>query len=577
MSSFFLEFAAVFVIIFLVSYTLSYFKQPILIGYILGGIFLGPLFFDILSSSGYYQIFSHIGIAFLLFLVGLHLNIKLIKDVGLPSILTGVGQILITMFFSILLTTFLGFEFITSVIIAVGLSFSSTIVIVKLLSDKNALETLYGKISLGFLLVQDFVAVLVLLLINSFIALSGGGETSLVFLKLFLAMLIAVALFFITKPLLKFFFKKNHNSEVLFLFSIAWCLGIASLYDLLGFSLEIGALIAGAALASTNLHYEISARIKPLRDFFIILFFIVLGSEMFSSTIDFSEISSNSEKLSLVASELMSILPLALSLSLLVCIGNPIIVFLIMTALKYTPRIAFNAGLAVSQISEFSLIIALLAFQSGIIDSGVISLLTLVMLLTITISSYMFYHSDELYAFFSPMLKRVNKHKFNHDEKIESGLEVIISGLSRSQEHHMERIWRNFHHVTIVENNQKNYQDMKKRGFPVVFGDMSNVEFISEFDMSSIKLCISLHQDEETSIMLVENIRKINNKGVIIVSAESEAVAYQLYVKGADYVIIPNHVHHEKAFSMIEDLLTSKDRKKKLKDEHIKFLKDVLD
>ena len=134
---------------------------------------------------------------------------------------------------------------------------------------------------------------------------------------------------------------------------------------------------------------------------------------MFSSTIDFSEISSNSEKLSLVASELMSILPLALSLSLLVCIGNPIIVFLIMTALKYTPRIAFNAGLAVSQISEFSLIIALLAFQSGIIDSGVISLLTLVMLLTITISSYMFYHSDELYAFFSPMLKRVNKHKFN--------------------------------------------------------------------------------------------------------------------------------------------------------------------
>ncbi|MEC8220447.1 MAG: cation:proton antiporter, partial [Nanoarchaeota archaeon] len=200
MSSFFLEFAAVFVIIFLVSYTLSYFKQPILIGYILGGIFLGPLFFDILSSSGYYQIFSHIGIAFLLFLVGLHLNIKLIKDVGLPSILTGVGQILITMFFSILLTTFLGFEFITSVIIAVGLSFSSTIVIVKLLSDKNALETLYGKISLGFLLVQDFVAVIVLLLINSFIALSGGGETSLVFLKLFLAMLVAIGLFFITKP-----------------------------------------------------------------------------------------------------------------------------------------------------------------------------------------------------------------------------------------------------------------------------------------------------------------------------------------------------------------------------------------
>ena len=577
MSSFFLEFAAVFVLIFIVSYLLSYFKQPILIGYILGGIFLGPLFFDVLSSSGYYQIFSHIGIAFLLFLVGLHLNIKLIKDVGVPAVLTGVGQILITMFFSILITTFLGFDFVTSVIIAVGLSFSSTIVIVKLLSDKNALETLYGKISLGFLLVQDFVAVLVLLLINSFIALNGGGDTTIVFLKLFLSMVLAVALFFITKPLLKFFFKKNHNSEVLFLFSIAWCLGIASLYDLLGFSLEIGALIAGAALASTNLHYEISARIKPLRDFFIILFFIVLGSEMFSSTIDFSEIDSKTEKLSLVSQELLNILPLALSLSLLVVIGNPIIVFLIMTALKYTPRVAFNAGLAVSQISEFSLIIALLAFQSGIIDSGVISLLTLIMLLTITMSSYIFYHSDQLYALFSPILKRINKHKFNHDENIGSGLEVLISGLSKSQEHHLEKIRNKFTHVTIVENNQKNYLEMKKKGLPVVFGDMSNVEFISEFDMTTLKLCISLHQDEETSIMLVENIRKINNKGVIIVAAESEALAYQLYVKGADYVIIPNHVHHEKAFSLIEDLLTNKDQKKKLKNDHIRFLKDVLD
>jgi Kef-type K+ transport system membrane component KefB len=101
-----------------------------------------------------------------------------------------------------------------------------------------------------------------------------------------------------------------------------------------------------------------------------------------------------------------------------------------MTALKYTPRIAFNAGLAVSQISEFSLIIALLAFQSGIIDSGVISLLTLVMLLTITMSSYIFYHSDQLYKLCSPFLLKINKHKFNHDERIGTGLEVLISGLS---------------------------------------------------------------------------------------------------------------------------------------------------
>ncbi len=534
MSSFFLEFAAVFVIIFFLSYLLSYLKQPVLIGYILGGIFLGPLFFDVLSQSGYYEIFSHIGIAFLLFLVGLHLNIKLIKDVGVPSILTGIGQILITILLSLIFTLYLGFDWSSSVIIAIGLAFSSTIVLVKLLSDKNAIETLYGKISLGFLLVQDFVAVLILLLINSFIAINSNADTGFVIIKLVTSIIFAVLLFFITKPILKLFFSKNHNSEVLFLFSIAWCLGISSFYDLLGFSLEVGALIAGAALASTNLHYEISARIKPLRDFFIILFFIVLGSQMFSSTIDFSQIDSTSEKLAVVISEIGELLPMALTLSLLVVIGNPIIVFFIMTSLKYTSKVSFNAGLAVSQISEFSLIIALLALQSGMIDSTVISLLTLVMLITITLSSYLFYHAESFYNLLSPILNKLNKHKFNHDEKLEDGLEVLISGLSTTQEHHLQNIEKRFRNITIVENNQKNFQYLKKKNIPVVFGDISNVEFVTEFDLSTLKLCISLNQDEEASVMLVENIRKNNNKCLIIVSAESESVAYQLYVKGAD-------------------------------------------
>ena len=423
---------------------------------------------------------------------------------------------------------------------------------------------------------QDFVAVIILLLVNSFIALNVGTDSVFVMLKLFLSIVLAILLFFITKPILKLLFKKNHNSEVLFLFSIAWCLGIASLYDLLGFSLEIGALIAGAALASTNLHYEISARIKPLRDFFIILFFIVLGSEMFSSTIDFDQVDSAQGKFGLVLEELAKLLPVALALSLLVVIGNPIIVFLIMTALRYTPKVSFNCGLAVSQISEFSLIIALLAFQEGIISSQIISLLTLIMLITIMMSSYLFYHNDVFFKFFSPLLRKFNRHKYNHDETFDPNLEVFITGLSTSQEHHLGPIRKNFQKIVIVENNARKYAYLKKKHFPVVFGDVTNVEFINEFDLMNLKLCLSLNDDEEASIMLVENIRKNNNKCIIIVSAPSEEIAYQLYIKGADYVIIPNHAHHEKAFSMIQDLFDQKIHRKDLKESHLRFLKDVL-
>jgi Kef-type K+ transport system membrane component KefB len=551
MATFFLEFSSVFLLIFIVSYILSYFKQPIFVGYVIGGILLGPLFFNILSDSGYYQILSHVGIAFLLFLVGLHLNISLIRDVGKISLFTGIGQIVLTMILTLGFSSFFSFSFFESFIIAIALSFSSTIVIVKLLSDSNALDTTYGKISLGFLLVQDFVAIIILLLLNSIIDYSSGTNLSFVFIKLIAAVLFAILLFLITKPLLRFLFKKQTNSELLFLFSITWCLSIASLYDVLGFSLEIGALFAGASLASSKLHYEIAAKIKPLRDFFIILFFIVLGSEMFSSTVA----QTTSVSYGVLFSQIVEILPIALFFSLLVIIGNPIIVFIIMTIFGYTSKISFNAGLAVSQISEFSLIISLLVFQKGLISEEIISILTLVMLITMLVSSYFFYHKEKYYSFFSPLLHLINKHKKSHIHLSNNQpIEAIIVGLSEHQVHQLEHIQKRCKNYVILEHDFKKYQYFLKKGLPVVYGDLSNIDFLDEFDLMHLKFCVSLEQDEETSNILVENIRKNNNKCYIIVSALSLEMEAQLYKKGADYVIIPHHAHHEKAFSKIREL-----------------------
>ena len=579
MSSLFLEFSFVFLFVFILAYLLSKLKQPPIIGYIFAGILLGPMFFDMLTQNGLYEMFSHIGISFLLFLVGIHLNISLIKEVGTVALLTGIGQIFFTVIFGVLLISLLGFSMNTAIILAIGLAFSSTIIIVKLLSDKNALETLYGKISLGFLLVQDFVAVLILLAVGTYISYAGGENILLVGINLLIALVVALFLFVVTKPLVSFLFKRNEKSEIIFLFSIAWCFGISALYDYLGFSLEIGALLAGASLASTTFHHEISARIRPLRDFFIILFFIVLGSEVFaySQDINLGESTGLLSEQTQVLNDLLSLLPHALLLSALVLIGNPIIVFIIMHLLRYSSKVAFLSGLAVSQISEFSLIIGFLALQGNLITAKELSLLTLVMIITVFFSSYLFYHGEGIYKRLKPFFALFD-HKNPKDKYaiLHQQHDYIFFGLNTLEERQLKKLNRVFNKILVVENSTKRIHQLKKNNIPYAYGDVSNIEFLNEFSLEHIKVCVSFHDDFETNYMIVENIRKVNKQALVIVLATNEEEAIELYETGADYVVVPHHIHHEWVFSMLEEYAIRKDIFNHHKKAHIGKLKEIL-
>ena len=557
MVALFNEFALVFMLIFALSYIVARFKQPTLIAYIIGGILLGPLFFNLLSSTLYYEVLSHIGISFLLFIVGLHLNPKLIKEVGLPSLVTGIGQIIVTVLFSIIITLFLGFTFQSAIIISIGLAFSSTIVIVKILSDKRTLDTLSGKISLGFLLVQDFVAVLALLGINSFILYQSGATLTSVLIQIILSISLAVIIIAGAKYVLQSLFSKSFNSELLFLFAIAWSLGISALFNYLGFSLEIGALIAGISLASSQLHHEISSKIKPLRDFFLIMFFIVLGSEMFSSTQESLSLedSSVSSTYSYLMYEILTILPIALPLILLVLIGNPIIVFLLLTYLKYPSKVAFNSGLAVSQISEFSLIIALLAYQKAIITSQEISLLTFIMLVTIMSSSYLYYHSDYYYKLCYSLLKKINPHVMSQDNSKKMNVQILLTGLSTDKENHLFYLHNSKYSYAVIESSPKKIEHLKKKNIPYIQGDLSNPDFIQELNISSLKAFVSFDNEDEAAFTIVESIRKENSTAHIILKASDIEIANELYELGADHIIVPHHVHHDRVFEILKELL----------------------
>ena len=269
----FVELSIVIIIAVVVAGIMRLLKQPLVIGYILTGIIVSPYFLNIVTSTDAIATFAQIGIVLLLFMVGLNLNPRIIKDVGKVSLVTGVGQVIFTSLIGFFIGQLLGFSTIVSIYIAVALTFSSTIIIMKLLSDKGDLETLYGRIAIGFLIVQDLIVIVILMVISS---IPTGLDFATLALEsvfkgvglLILLFLISVYIFpRITKAIAK-------SQEFLLLFSIGWCFAIASLFYYLNFSIEAGALLAGITLSLSPYHYEISSKMKPLRDFFIILFFI---------------------------------------------------------------------------------------------------------------------------------------------------------------------------------------------------------------------------------------------------------------------------------------------------------------
>ena len=380
----FIQFGLIILVVLGVSILMRLLKQPLIIGYILSGILVGPFVLNLIQESATLNVFSEMGIAFLLFIVGLHLSPKVLKQVGKISLITGIGQILFTSLIGYFIGILLGFSPLTSLYIAIALTFSSTIIIMKLLSDKGALEKLYGKISIGFLLVQDLVAILILIVVSSLS--NGGGAGNVIFSTVLKGVILIGVLIPVSRyvlPKLSNFFAKSQ--EFLFIFAVSWGFGLSLLFIYIGFSIEVGALIAGVMLSMSPYSYEISSKMKPLRDFFIISFFIILGGQM-----AFGDITS-------------LILP-AVVLSLFILIGNPLIVMTLMGLLGYSKKTGFMAGLTVAQISEFSLILIALGVSVGHLSLELLSVVTTIGLITIAGSTYMILYSNKIYSWISPYL-----------------------------------------------------------------------------------------------------------------------------------------------------------------------------
>jgi len=335
----FIEIAAILALAALLGALGQKLRQPLIIMFMAAGILAGPAGLGIIASHGSIELLAHIGIALLLFIVGLNLDIHLIRTTGPVALATGLGQIVFTSLFGLFIALGLGLDLVNALYVAIALTFSSTIIIVKLLSDKNELDSLHGQIAIGFLIVQDIAAIIALVVLTTLGARTAAVSplaSVLIIAGKFLGFL-ALVVFLAWKVIPRLARRLAASQEMLTLFAVAWAVILGAAGELLGFSKEIGAFLAGVSLASTEYREALGTRLAGLRDFLLLFFFIDLGSRL---------------DLSMVGSQA---LPAAL-LSLFVLVGNPLVVMVIMGLMGYRRRTGFLAGLTVAQISEFSLI-----------------------------------------------------------------------------------------------------------------------------------------------------------------------------------------------------------------------------
>ncbi|MEX2033355.1 MAG: cation:proton antiporter [Candidatus Colwellbacteria bacterium] len=519
----FQELATVIVLAVVCGFLAHLLRQPALIGFIAAGALIGYLEYARVIDVVPLENLASIGVALLLFLVGLEMDFRTLKRIGKTAVLAGLGQIAFTFAFGFLICSYiLGFSNLVSFYIAAALTFSSTIIVVKLLSEKKDLNSLYGRIVIGVLLVQDFVAILLLIFLAG---LQGDGQVgpeafASPFLKGAGLVLLAIIASRILPRALDVI---GRSQEMLYLFSLAWALGVATLTLRLGLSIEIGGFLAGLALATSSEHFQIGARLRPVRDFFIILFFVALGIS------------------AVEGGAAISVLP-AVLLAVFVLIGNPLIILLIMGALGYRARTSFLTSLTVAQISEFSFVVVALGNRLGHIGSDEVTLVVLVGMFTIFVSSYFILYGNRIYEFLKPVVKGFEfRRKLVEEFPAETDLagHVVLVGVHRMGEnilHALSELKTNF---VALDFDPVMVRKLAKAGVPVIYGDVTDSEIQEKAGLVKSKVVISTVPDLKDNLVILEEVRRQKSKAKLILTAEDEWSARQLYKKGADYVILP--------------------------------------
>jgi Kef-type K+ transport system membrane component KefB len=546
----FYEMAALILLASVVGFAGLLLRQPLVVTFIAVGVLAGPDALGIAQSTAYIDVLSQISIAVLLFLVGLKLDLGLVRSLGAVSLATGLGQVGFTAGIGFLLCLALGLDAVTSLYVAVALTFSSTIIIVKLLSDKREIAALHGKIALGFLIVQDIVVVLAMVTLSALgIGAAGGGGSAADLARVLLgglAMVAFVVLFaqYAARPILT---ALARSPELMVVSAVGWAAGLAAAGEWIGFGKELGGLLAGVSLASTPFRDAIGSRLSSLRDFLLLFFFISLGTHL---------------DLSALGAQVGP----ALVLSVFVLVGNPLIVMAIMGTMGYRRRTGFLAGLTVAQISEFSLIFMAMGVALGHVGEDAMGLVTLVGLVTIALSVYMITWSHPLYDRLAPLLRPFERrHPFREEAEEHApearDFDVILFGLGRYGSAIGEHLAARGHAVLGVDFDPEALRAWRAKGHEGVFGDITDPDFPAHLPLARARVVISAVPRSagdltgaDPQMALLHGLRSAAFGGEVVLSADNAAAARALLAQGATLMLEPFRDAAAQAAERVESL-----------------------
>lgn len=511
-------------------------KQPLLVGYLFAGLFLSLT--GLISDQALLENLGKIGVALLLFLLGLEMNLREVATIGKHASVSGFFEMALTGVVGFGLSLLLGFSPISSAYIAIALTFSSTIIMVKLLSEKKDLSSLYGKIAVGSLLFQDLVAILILIFLAG---VGQGGATAFDYLFIFVKLTLLVGvLWVVSRKLVPVFFERfvSGSNELLYIVSIAWALGVASFVSgPVGFSLEIGGFLAGLALSTLPEHLQIASRSRSLRDFFLTIFFVYLGTQL------------------AIEGSISGLIFPALVFSFVVLVVNPISVLLVMGFMGYKKRTSFLSSLTMSQTSEFSLILMTVGASLGHISQSDVATVVLVTAVTMTVSTYIILGGGKLYKKLEKYLsiferKHTKAEVFVDESKMFD--HIILVGADRTGTS-LSRFFRKRNKdFVVVDFNPAVYSRMAAQNYNIIFGDITDADIIEAANLKGAKLVVSTISQLEDNLILLEYIKKLEKPPRTIMTMSTKRDAIKLYEKGASYVIVPDIVAGEYIRHLIE-------------------------
>ncbi|MCB9359194.1 cation:proton antiporter [Candidatus Woesearchaeota archaeon] len=560
--SIFFDIGIIIIIASVFGYILKILKQPLIPAYVLAGVLLGPYGLRIIDDIHVIDNLAEMGIAFLLFVVGMEMDFDRMKSIGLIASVGGTLQIIVLSTIGWLIGIFLGFSMIEAVYCGLMVAFSSTMVVIKLLADKNELDTLHGRIVIGFLLIEDIFAILALLIISNFSKVLHEGI--IIILSILLVKIIVIMIFtyvmgkWVFPPLFKM---GAESQEILFLLAITTCFLFAFFSAVIGLSVAIGAFLAGLALANLPYNLDIMNKIKALLIFFTTIFFAALGMKLY------------------IPSWSALIIPLICFVAF-ITFGKPIITSMICSIFGYKRRTSMISAISIAQTSEFSLIIVALGLTPAIghLSEGSIipALAILLAIVTMVITSYTIKWDTGIYDRIKGAFGWLNKIGSGNREldmiKIEDKYDAVLIGHDRIGYSVLKTLQKQHKKSIVIEFNPEIVRHLVNQGVPCIYGDISDIEVLEKINIKEAEIIVSTANDMHDNLSLLHYCKKHGSKGIIFTTALNVDDALKLYSHGSDYVILPHFLGGHHVSVMLEEETMDLNNMLKNKLEHIKEL-----